>query len=81
MDRITGLLKSKRVRVGGLLALTLLYLAGVVCLFFNTQLGVLLWCAALIPSIVIFIVQKRNERQRALERARDESVDGERAKE
>lgn len=62
MNRIKLWFASKQAKIIGLSALTLVYLAGIVCLFFNTQLGVLLWGVALVPSIILFIAQKRNER-------------------
>lgn len=55
------LMNSKKGKTAVLLALTILYFAGIVCLFFNVGLGILLWGAALIPSLVIFLWQKHQE--------------------
>ena len=55
------LMNSKKGKTAVLLVLTILYFAGIVCLFFNVGLGILLWGAALIPSLVIFLWQKHQE--------------------
>lgn len=55
------LMNSKKGKTAVLLALTILYFAGIICLFFNAGLGILLWGAALIPSLVIFLWQKHQE--------------------
>ncbi len=50
---------SKAVKTAVLAVLSVLYIAGIICLFFNTALGVTLWGAALIPSLILFLYQKR----------------------
>lgn len=52
---------SKAVKTAVLAVLSVLYIAGIVCLFFNTTLGVTLWGAALIPSLILFLYQRRKD--------------------
>jgi len=52
---------NRKARLIILLTLTILYFAGIICLFFNTGLGILLWGAALIPSLILFMWQKHHE--------------------
>lgn len=61
MNSFAKFLLSRRVKTAILLVLTVLYLAGIVCLFFNTGLGILLWGAALIPSLLWYFFNRRQE--------------------
>ncbi|MBQ3169340.1 MAG: hypothetical protein IJB99_06220 [Clostridia bacterium] len=60
MKKLSQLLTSRNVKTAIFLILSLLYIAGIVCLFIYLTLGVLLWAAAMIPSLMVFIHQKRN---------------------
>ena len=55
------LMNNKKSKTALLLVLTVLYFAGIICLFFNVGLGILLWGAALIPSLILFLWQKHRE--------------------
>ncbi|MBQ3079092.1 MAG: hypothetical protein IJC48_03710 [Clostridia bacterium] len=74
MKKLSQLLTSRNVKTAIFLILSLLYIAGIVCLFIDLTLGVLLWAAAMIPSLMVFIHQKRNERILNLEKAEEEAL-------
>lgn len=67
------LMNSKKAKTAVLLILTLLYFAGIVCLFFNVGLGILLWGAALIPSLILFLWQKHREQLEKERKIEEES--------
>lgn len=61
---------NRKARMILLLMLTLLYFAGIIALFFNTGLGIVLWGAALLPSLVLYMWlehRKRLEKERKAE--------------
>lgn len=55
------MMNNKKSKTAVLLVLTILYFAGIICLFFNVGLGIMLWGAALIPSLILFLWQKHRE--------------------
>ena len=59
--KLAKLMESKHFKTVVLAVLTVLYLSGIVCLFFNAALGVTLWAAAMLPSLVLFLYQKRKD--------------------
>lgn len=61
MNSFARFLLNRKVKTTILLVLSVLYLAGIVCLFFNTGLGILLWGAALIPSLLWYFFNRRQE--------------------
>ncbi len=76
MSSFTQFLLNRKVKTVILLVLSVLYLAGIVCLFFNTGLGILLWGAALIPSLLWYFFQRRQEllaEERRAEEAKEAS--------
>ena len=52
---------SKTKRTILLAVLSVLYIAGIIALFFNLPLGLTLWAAALIPSLIMYLYSKRKE--------------------
>ncbi len=79
MSPFAQFLLNRKVKTVILLVLSVLYLAGIVCLFFNTGLGVLLWGAALIPSLLWYFFHRRQEllaEERKAEEAK-EAAEGE----
>lgn len=72
MKKLAALLTSRNGKTAVFLILSVLYLAGIVCLFINLHLGVILWAAAMIPSLMIYIHQKRTERILATMKAEEE---------
>ncbi len=74
MNLLTKFLTSRKGKIAILLTLTLLYAAGIVCLFINLHLGVLLWAMATLPSLLIFLHQKRMERIEQLQKAEEEYI-------
>ena len=59
MSPFAQFLLNRKVKTVILLVLSVLYLAGIVCLFFNTGLGILLWGAA--PSLLWYFFHRRQE--------------------
>ena len=57
---------SRKTKTIVLALLSALYIAGLVCFFFNFALGLTLWGAALLPSLILYLYQKHRE-QLALE--------------
>ena len=72
MNLIKKLIASKKVKTAVLLTLTVLYFLGLIAFFMNPALGTLLWAAALIPSIMIYIYQKQAERDEKMRKAEEE---------
>ena len=62
MNSFAQFLMNRKVKTAILLVLSVLYLAAIVCLFFNTGLGILLWGAALVPSLLWYFFHRRQER-------------------
>jgi len=73
MKKLAALITSRTGKTVIFLALSVLYIAALIVLFFNLQLGVILWAAAMIPSLMVYIHQKRNERIRAEMKAAQEA--------
>lgn len=74
MEFLRRLISSRKVKTAVLIALTVLYFLGLIAFFFNPALGTILWSAALIPSIMIFIYQKRREREEQVRKAEEEAL-------
>lgn len=55
------------------IALTALYLASIVTMFFNIGLGIALWCVALIPSLIVFLYQRNKQTLSEVTRAKMDS--------
>lgn len=82
MNALARFLTSQKGKNIIFLILSVLYIAGVICLFIDLRLGVIFWAAAMLPSLMIYIHQKRQESILSLHKAQDESAeDGEEEKE
>lgn len=79
MELYRKLIASKKVKTTLFLTLTILYILGIVAFFLNTALGTILWAAALIPSIMIYIYQKQLEREERVRKAEEEAEKAEEA--
>ena len=73
MELYRKLIASQKVKTAVLLTLTILYFLGVIAFFLNAALGTILWAAALIPSIMIYIYQKQLEREERVQKAMEEA--------
>lgn len=73
MELYRKLIASKKVKTALFLTLTVLYILGIAAFFMNTALGTILWAAALIPSIMIYIYQKQLEREERVRKAEEEA--------
>ena len=73
MELYRKLTASKKVKTAVLLTLTILYFLGMIAFFFSPALGTILWAAALIPSIMIYIYQKQLEREESIRKAEEEA--------
>ncbi len=74
MELYRKLIASKKVKTAVLLTLTILYFLGLIAFFLNPALGTILWAAALIPSIMIYIYQKQLEREENIRKAEEEAA-------
>ncbi len=74
MELYRKLIASKKVKTAVLLTLTILYFLGLIAFFLNPALGTILWAAALIPSIMIYIYQKQLEREENVRKAEEEAA-------
>lgn len=68
---------SKKAKTALLLVLSVLYIAAIICLFFNVGLGILLWGAALIPSLILFLYQKHQEQLAREKKAEEDAKNAE----
>lgn len=73
MELYKKITASKKVKTAVLLSVTILYFLGLIAFFKNTALGTILWAAALIPSIMIYIYQKQLEREEGIRKAEAEA--------
>lgn len=73
MELYRKICASKKVKTAVLLTVTILYLLGLAAFFFHPGVGTVLWAAALIPSIMIFIYQKQMEREESIQKAEEEA--------
>ena len=64
-------MKNKTVKYIIFTVLSLMYLGGLVCMFFNFGLGLIIWAAALLPSFMIFLYQRHQETLAAEEKAEE----------
>ena len=74
MELYRKLIASKKAKTAVLLTLTILYFLGLIAFFLNPALGTILWAAALIPSIMIYIYQKQLEREENVRKAEEEAA-------
>ncbi len=74
MEFYRKLIASRKVKTAVFLTLTILYILGIIAFFLNTALGTILWAAALIPSIMIYIYQKQLEREERVRKAEEEAL-------
>ena len=73
MNFMSRLLSSRKVKTYVFLSLTVLYFLALIAFMFNATLGAILWAAAMIPSIMIFIYQKQAERDEQIRKAGEEA--------
>ena len=73
MELNRKLIASKKVKTAVFLTLTILYFLGLIAFFLSPALGTILWAAALIPSIMIYIYQKQMERDEKIRKAEEEA--------
>ena len=73
MELYKKITASKKVKTAVLLSVTILYFLGLLAFFKNTALGTILWAAALIPSILIYIYEKQAEREESVRKAEEEA--------
>lgn len=73
MELYRKITASKKVKTAVLLSVTILYFLGLIAFFLNSALGTILWAAALIPSIMIYIYQKQLEREESIRKAEAEA--------
>ncbi|MBR3929373.1 MAG: hypothetical protein IKJ65_10265 [Clostridia bacterium] len=73
MEFYRKLVASKKIKTAVLLTLTILYLLGLIAFFLHPGVGTILWAAALIPSIMIYIYQKQLEREESVRKAEEEA--------
>ena len=73
MELYRKLIASRKVKTAVFLTLTVLYFFGLIAFFLNPALGTILWAAALIPSIMIYIYQKQMEREEKVRKAEEEA--------
>ena len=73
MELYRKLIASKKVKTAVFLTLTILYFLGLIAFFLSPALGTILWAAALIPSIMIYIYQKQMERDEKIRKAEEEA--------
>lgn len=80
MELYRKLTASKKTKTALLLTVTILYFLGILAFVFHPGIGTVLWAAALIPSIMIFIYQKQIEREEKIaEAAKEAEADKEEA--
>ena len=77
MSAIRQFLKNRRAKTIVFSILTVFYLAGIISMFFNLQLGVLLWVIAFIPSLAVFLMQKQIERDDEVDKVKNEALKAE----
>ena len=77
MISIRSFLKNRKAKTIVFSVLTVMYLAGLIAMFFSLQLGVLLWAAAFIPSLAVFLLQKQVEQDDEIEKAKEEALNAE----
>lgn len=73
MELYKKIIASKKVKTAVLLSVTVLYFLGLIAFIKNTALGTILWAAALIPSILIYIYEKQVEREESVRKAEEEA--------
>ncbi len=73
MELYRKLVASKKVKTYVFLVLTILYFAGLIAFFLHPGVGTILWAAAMIPSIMIYIYQKQLEREEKVRKAEEEA--------
>jgi len=64
---------SKKTKTIICAVLTLLYLAALVLLFVDFQLGLVFWAIALVPSLIFFLYMKRLEHQEMMDKLEEEA--------
>jgi len=74
MFSIRSILKNRKLKTIVFSVLTAVYILGLIVIMFNFQLGMVLWAAAFIPSLAVFLVQKQLERDEAVEEVKQQAL-------
>ena len=74
MFSIRSILKNRKLKTIVFSVLTAVYILGLIVIMFNFQLGMVLWAAAFIPSLAVFLVQKQLERDEAVEEVKQKAL-------
>ena len=78
MSSIKSLLKNRKIKTVVFSALTLLYFAGLIAMFMGMPgPGFVMWAAAFIPSLAVFLIQKQIEQEEAIDEIRYKALNTE----